>query len=106
VDVIRPNASEAGALTGLGLTRFPVASIDSTGAGDAFAAAVAVGLARGLRWEQIGPLASAAAALKTTKLGAQAGLPTADDVLRFLDERGVHVMEPAALLGHRSKTSP
>jgi ribokinase len=86
-------------LTGAGAWRFPrfqVDRVDATGAGDAFAAAVAVGLARGLSWPDIGALASAAAALKTKKLGAQAGLPTWAAVETFLRERGVALGRNAA----------
>jgi ribokinase len=61
--------------------KIPVQSIDATGAGDAFAAALAVALAEGRPWEEAGAWASAAAALKTTHLGAQAGLPMRDQVL-------------------------
>lgn len=65
--------------------KIPVRSIDATGAGDAFAAALAVGLLEERPWPEIGALASAAAALTTTKLGAQAGLPTRDKVTSLLD---------------------
>jgi ribokinase len=67
----------------------PVQSIDATGAGDAFAAALAVGLLEERPWPEIGALASAAAALKTTKLGAQAGLPTRDQVSVLLEKEKV-----------------
>ena len=65
--------------------KIPVRSIDATGAGDAFAAGLAVGLLEERPWPEIGALASAAAALTTTKLGAQAGLPTRDKVTSLLD---------------------
>jgi len=125
IDVVRANAGEATALTGvevrdfasarraaqvlldrgvrtavvgagadgdlllsaegeLRLPRFAVAAVDATGAGDAFAAALAVALSEGMPWSDAGPFASAAAALKTTKLGAQAGLPRRQQVLDFL----------------------
>jgi ribokinase len=61
--------------------RLPVARVDATGAGDAFAAALAVGLAEGETVERAAALGNAAAALATTKLGAQAGLPRRADVL-------------------------
>ncbi|HEY3474016.1 MAG TPA: ribokinase [Anaerolineales bacterium] len=61
-----------------------VQSIDATGAGDAFAAALAVGLLEERPWSEVGAWASASAALKTTTLGAQAGLPTRDQVLALL----------------------
>lgn len=116
LDVVRPNAAEAEALTGIQvkdrasarkaaakllksgpriaaletggkgdllvtaeqeilLPRLKVRSVDATGAGDAFAAGLAVGLAEGLALEQIAKLANATAALATTKIGAQEGLP-------------------------------
>lgn len=62
------------------LPRFPVKSVDATGAGDAFAAA----LAEERSLEEAGPLASAAAALTTTKLGAQAALPDRAAVMALL----------------------
>jgi ribokinase len=64
--------------------KIPIQSIDATGAGDAFAAALAVGLLEERSWSEVGAWASAAAALKTTKLGAQAGLPTRDEMLALL----------------------
>lgn len=69
--------------------KIPVQSIDATGAGDAFAAALAVGLLEDRPWPEIGALASAAAALKTTKIGAQAGLPTRKQVLALLKEEEI-----------------
>jgi ribokinase len=116
VDVVKPNAAEAEALTGVRvqdrdaarraarrllergvgavavqageagnllvwpeaecwLPRIEVESVDATGAGDAFAAALAVALAEGRAWSEAGALASASAALATTVIGAQAGLP-------------------------------
>jgi ribokinase len=66
------------------LPRFKVKAIDATGAGDAFAAAVAVGLAFGIPLGEAGRFASAAAALATTRLGAQAALPTRRAVEAFL----------------------
>ncbi len=66
------------------LPRFEVKRLDATGAGDAFAAALAVCLAEGKRLEEAGRFASAAAALATTVLGAQASLPRRDAVLRLL----------------------
>jgi ribokinase len=127
VDVIRPNSSEAEAITGvpvrdrtsaaraarvlLGhgvgaavlqageagdllvtaneehfLPRIPVESVDATGAGDAFAAALAVGLAEERPLIEAASMGSAAAALATTKLGAQAGLPRREEVLRLVGQ--------------------
>lgn len=58
--------------------------VDATGAGDAFAAGLAVGLAEDRPLADAARLGCAAAALKTTRLGAQAGLPTRSEVERFL----------------------
>jgi ribokinase len=66
------------------LPHFKVKSIDATGAGDAFAGALAVGIAEGKNLFEAGRMASATAALKTTKLGAQAGLPTRRQLEQFL----------------------
>jgi len=122
VDLIKPNAHEAEALTGIrprdragarraghrllecgvkaaciesghagnllvwsgGEQWFPrirVRTVDATGAGDAYAAAFAVALAEGQPLPAAGRFANAAAALKTTRLGAQAGLPDRKSVL-------------------------
>lgn len=66
------------------LKRIPVERVDATGAGDAFAAGLAVGLAQGKSFEEAGRIGNAAAALATTKLGAQTGLPTWDEVAGLL----------------------
>jgi ribokinase len=66
------------------LPRFEVKRVDATGAGDAFASAFAVALAEGRTLAEGGPFASAAAALATTALGAQASLPTREAVLELM----------------------
>jgi ribokinase len=71
----------------LWLPRFDVKRVDATGAGDAFASALAVCLAPGKPLEEAGPFASAAAALATTHLGAQASLPVREAVLQLLARR-------------------
>jgi ribokinase len=63
---------------------YPVTSVDTTGSGDAFAAAVAVSLARGDSLTRAAAFGSAAAAAKSTKLGAQAGLPNAAEVAAIM----------------------
>ena len=68
------------------MPKIPVKSVDATGAGDALAGGLAVMLAEGRPLEEAGPFANAAAALKTTAVGAQAGLPRRDAVLRLLGE--------------------
>lgn len=60
---------------------FKVTPIDTTAAGDAFNAGLAVALARGnTSLEQAARYAAACGALATTKLGAQPSLPTAQAV--------------------------
>lgn len=66
------------------LPHFKVKAVDATGAGDAFASGLSVALAKGLPFAEAGRWASATAALKTTKMGAQAGLPTRRKLLKFL----------------------
>jgi ribokinase len=65
---------------------FRVAAVDTTGAGDAFAAGLAYGLA--LRWppERLGRFANAVGALSTCALGAQTALPMLYEVDRLLHE--------------------
>lgn len=125
VDVIRPNAEEAAALTGVPVRDLPsaraaaqrllgrgvgavaiglgaqgnlvvwpegeswcpgieVRSVDATGAGDAFVGAFATRIARGESLADAGRFANAAAALATTRLGGQTGLPTLQDMRRLL----------------------
>lgn len=67
---------------------FPVTAIDSTGAGDAFMGALAVGIARRLDTKSAVRFANAAGAAATSSLGAQASLPRLDDLRRLF---GVHV---------------
>ncbi|MBN9680800.1 MULTISPECIES: ribokinase [unclassified Corallococcus] len=120
VHVIRPNAVEARALTGIPvhgrasarraarnlllrgvgaaiiaapggsllvsreeeawLPELPVDTVDTTGAGDAFSAALCVALAEGQSLLSAARFAHAAAAIATTRLGTQAGLPYRDEV--------------------------
>jgi ribokinase len=61
---------------------FAVDVVDSTGAGDTFNAALAVFLHEGL--DQAVRKACAAAALAVTRLGAQPGMPRADELQAFL----------------------
>ena len=69
------------------LPKLPVKSVDATGAGDAFAAALAVMLAQECPYEEAGPFANAAAALATTKAGAWPGLPRRDEVLTLAHDQ-------------------
>jgi ribokinase len=62
----------------------PVDSVDTTAAGDAFSAALAVALARGESPRRALRYASAAGALATTRLGAQPSLPTRAEIEKLL----------------------
>ncbi len=65
---------------------FSVSPVDTTAAGDAFTAALAVEWARGTPLVQAVRFGCAAGALATTKLGAQAAMPTYDEVMSLLHE--------------------
>ena len=60
---------------------------DSTGAGDAFNAALSVALCRGDRMHDAARFANAAGALACTKFGAQTALPTAIEVKMLMDDQ-------------------
>ncbi|MDX8405394.1 MAG: PfkB family carbohydrate kinase [Mariprofundus sp.] len=64
---------------------FHIHAVDSTGAGDAFHGAFALGLARGMAWFELLRYASAAGALTCTRLGARTALPDAMQVQRLLN---------------------
>jgi hypothetical protein len=68
----------------LWLPHLPMPCADSTGAGDAFAAGLAAKLAEKVPLQQAAVFANAAAALATTKMGAQAALPRRDEVEELL----------------------
>ena len=66
---------------------FPVDVVDTTGAGDAFHGAFALALAEGRPTPECARIACAVAALKCTRLGGRAGLPTRPELERFLAGR-------------------
>jgi len=68
---------------------FAVEVVDTTGAGDAFAAGLAVALAEGSGPVDAATFANACGALACTVLGAQTSLPQRTAVDAFLDERGL-----------------
>ena len=69
------------------LPAFDVDAIDTTGAGDSFHGAFAVGVAAGWGWGKILEYASATAALCCTQIGARHGIPTGPEVDEFLSTR-------------------
>jgi ribokinase len=69
--------------------------VDTTGAGDAFAAGVALGLVNNRPLEQIGQIGNALGALSIRALGARAGLPTRDELTAFLGDDSAFIqLEP------------
>ncbi|GAA4708376.1 ribokinase [Brevibacillus fulvus] len=70
------------------VTGYQVDVVDTTGAGDSFNAGVAVSLAKGSSVQDAIRYASMVGALAVTKLGAQQGMPTADEVEQFSRQRG------------------
>ncbi|GAK53223.1 PfkB domain protein [Candidatus Moduliflexus flocculans] len=70
---------------------FRVPVVDTTGAGDVFHGAFVAGLQKGYALRQAVTFASAVAALKCTKLGGQAGIPTFQETLEFLERQGFAV---------------
>ena len=66
---------------------FPVAVVDTNGCGDVFHGAYAAALGRGQGMAVRVRFASAAAALKATRAGGQAGAPRLAEVEQFLKER-------------------
>ncbi|WP_202214179.1 carbohydrate kinase family protein [Methylacidimicrobium sp. AP8] len=70
------------------LPAYRVRCLDSTGAGDAFHGAFALGVARRMDWESLLRFASAAGALACTRFGARQGLPSAEEVAGLLGRAG------------------
>ncbi len=68
------------------LPAYPVKAVDTTAAGDAFNGALAVALLNGMEPLQSASWASAVAAISVTRPGAQASMPCASEVARFLED--------------------
>ncbi|MDQ2965188.1 MAG: PfkB family carbohydrate kinase, partial [Chloroflexota bacterium] len=62
--------------------------VDTVGAGDALNGALAAGLAEGLSLREAADRAVTAASLSVTKPGARGGMPTKDELQRFLGAWG------------------
>ncbi|WML46200.1 ribokinase [Neobacillus sp. PS3-40] len=69
------------------LPSYKVDVVDTTGAGDSFNGALAVSLSNGAALEDACQFANAVAALSVTKLGAQGGMPTIEEVQTFLQNQ-------------------
>lgn len=65
------------------LPAFPVKSVDTTGAGDAFHGAYAAGLAQQMPWPALLRYASAAGAYCCMHMGARQGLPSKQELKKF-----------------------
>ncbi len=65
------------------LPAFPVKSVDTTGAGDAFHGAYAAGLAQQMPWPALLRYASAAGAYCCMHMGARQGLPSQQQLKKF-----------------------
>jgi ribokinase len=66
------------------IERLKVKAVDSTAAGDAFTGALAFGLANGKSLKEAAVYANAVAAISVTRYGAQASMPTKQEVDAFL----------------------
>lgn len=66
---------------------FAVTAVDSTAAGDAFCGALVAAVSQGANAPRALQLASAAGALACTRAGAQASIPDANEVARFLGQQ-------------------
>lgn len=66
---------------------FPVTPIDTVGAGDCFSACLAVAMAEGQSLPDAVRFATAAAALSTTREGAQPSMPRRPEILSLLSQR-------------------
>jgi ribokinase len=67
---------------------FQVKAVDTSGAGDAFTAALACGWARGQPLRDAARVAAAAAALTVTRLGTQTAFPTLTELGQFISSMG------------------
>ena len=70
---------------------FLVDAVDSNGSGDVFHGAFAFALTSNMDYKKACVFSSAVSALKCTKVGAREGVPTYDETINFLKERGVNV---------------
>ena len=68
-----------------------VVVVDTSGAGDVFCAALAVGLTRGMHHRAASAFAGSAAALSVTKAGTIPSFPTSTELLEFNLSRGIPI---------------
>ncbi len=72
---------------------FPVKVVDTTAAGDAFAAAFCYSLQAGFPMEKAIVFANAAGGVAATRLGAQSSLPSKEDILKLQKEAKIDEMD-------------
>ena len=70
---------------------FLVDAVDSNGSGDVFHGAFAFCMTMGYHYPEACVFSSAVSALKCTKFGAREGVPTFEETVNFLKERGAYV---------------
>ena len=70
---------------------FLVDAVDSNGSGDVFHGAFAFAVTNGMNYKKACVFSSAVSALNCTKVGAREGVPTYNETINFLKERGVNV---------------
>ena len=70
---------------------FLVDAVDSNGSGDVFHGAYAYAVTAGMDYYKACVFSSAVSALKCTKVGSRAAVPTLGEVTEFLKERGIDV---------------
>ena len=76
------------------INRYPaflVEAVDSNGSGDVFHGAFAFAITNKMSYNKACVFSSAVSALKCTKIGARCGVPTYDETIEFLKERGADV---------------
>ena len=66
---------------------YKVNIVDTTAAGDAFTASLAVGLARGMSLRESAKIANAAGALACTQFGAQPSMPAAGEIRILMEDQ-------------------
>jgi sugar/nucleoside kinase (ribokinase family) len=71
---------------------FKVAVVDTTGAGDGWAAGFLHGLVKGWDLEKCSTVANAVGGLVVTKIGAITAMPTKSELLRFLRSQGMDIV--------------
>jgi ribokinase len=94
VKVLTVTLGERGSMTAtsdneyIQIPSFRVHAVDTTGAGDVFHGGYIYGLLKSWGLKETITFASAAAAIKCTKIGGRAGIPRLSEVEEFLGERG------------------